>query len=135
MSIDSGGVGRSAFVIPELGQVTPDSVYDVGQNRGWVIVGIGHGTGPPSPRRASGDGGKPVSPYWHQQVEQVSFIRRNLRRKPVVSREVIVNLISATNIQRDLKLVTYWILEHPVEQLDLKSTSKNDGKRQPDSSA
>ena len=35
-----------------------------------------------------------------------------------------MNLISATNIQRDLKLVTYWILEHPVEQLDLKSTSR-----------
>ena len=32
------------FVIPELGRVTPYGVYDVGQNRGWVSVGIDHDT-------------------------------------------------------------------------------------------
>jgi hypothetical protein len=32
------------FVIPELGRVTPYGVYDVGENRGWVSVGVDHDT-------------------------------------------------------------------------------------------
>jgi transposase len=32
------------FIIPELGRVNPYGVYDVGQNTGWVSVGIDHDT-------------------------------------------------------------------------------------------
>jgi hypothetical protein len=32
------------FMIPELGRVNPYGVYDIGQNAGWVNVGIDHDT-------------------------------------------------------------------------------------------
>jgi transposase len=33
------------FIIPELGRAIPYGVYDLGQNSGWVSVGIDHDTG------------------------------------------------------------------------------------------
>jgi len=32
------------FIIPELGRANPYGVYDIGQNTGWVSVGIDHDT-------------------------------------------------------------------------------------------
>lgn len=32
------------FVLPELGRVSPDGIYDLAQNTGWVNVGIDHAT-------------------------------------------------------------------------------------------
>jgi hypothetical protein len=32
------------FVVPELGRANPYGVYDVGQNQGWVSVGVDHDT-------------------------------------------------------------------------------------------
>src|ERR1700739_1721545 len=41
---DPEKVRVNAFVIPELGRVTPYGVYDVGKNRGWGRVGIDNDT-------------------------------------------------------------------------------------------
>jgi hypothetical protein len=143
------------FVIPELGRVTPYGVYDVGQNRGWVSVGIDHDTatfavesirrwwrsmGKPVYRQAQrllitadsgGSNGSRVR-LWKLELQKLadetglhisvchlppgtskwnkiehrlfSFISQNWRGKPLVSHEVIVNLISATTTQTGLKV-------------------------------
>jgi Rhodopirellula transposase. len=143
------------FVIPELGRVTPYGVYDVGQNRGWVSVGIDHDTatfavesirrwwrsmGKPVYRQAQrllitadsgGSNGSRVR-LWKLELQKLanetglhisvchlppgtskwnkiehrlfSFISQNWRGKPLVSHEVIVNLISATTTQTGLEV-------------------------------
>ena len=143
------------FVIPELGRVTPYGVYDVGQNRGWVSVGIDHDTatfavesirrwwrsmGEPVYRQAQrllitadsgGSNGSRVR-LWKLELQKLadgtalqisvchlppgtskwnkiehrlfSFISQNWRGKPLVSHEVIVNLISATTTETGLKV-------------------------------
>ena len=135
------------FVVPELGCAIPYGVYDVGQNLGWVSVGINHDTAsfavesirrwwqhmgearyPKAARLlvtadAGGSNG-PRMRLWRVELQRLadelrlpvtvchfppgtskwntighrlfSFISMNWRGKPLLSYQVIVNLIAAT---------------------------------------
>jgi Rhodopirellula transposase DDE domain len=143
------------FEIPALGKVAPYGVYDLGQNRGWVNVGVDHDTATfavESIRRWWYSMGRPVYPQaqrllitadsggsngarlrlWKWELQQLadetrlqisvshlppgtskwnkiehrlfSFISQNWRGKPLVSHEVIINLIAATTTSTGLQV-------------------------------
>jgi len=137
------------------GMAAPYGVYDLGQNAGWVSVGVDHDTasfavesirrwweqmGQPTYPQAtrlliSADGGgsngyrvrlwklelqrladqtgleirvchlPPGTSKWNKIEHRLfSFISQNWRGKPLVSYEVIVNLIAATTTARGLRV-------------------------------
>jgi Rhodopirellula transposase DDE domain len=141
------------FKIPELGRVSPYGVYDIGQNAGWVNVGIDHDTAAfavESIRRwwqavgmvaypaastllITADGGgsngyrlrlwklelqrladetglaitvchfPPGTSKWNKIEHRLfSFITQNWRGKPLVSYQVIIDLIAATTTTKGL---------------------------------
>jgi transposase len=141
------------FIIPELGRVNPYGVYDVGQNTGWVSVGIDHDTAAfavESIRRwwqmmgacaypsatellitadCGGSNGDRVR-LWKVELQKLadetglvlsvchfppgtskwnkiehrlfSFISQNWRGKPLISYQVIIDLIAATTTTKGL---------------------------------
>ena len=143
------------FVIPELGRAVPYGVYDIGDNVGWVSVGIDHDTAAFAtnairswwqlmgreryPKAKSllitADGGgsngsrvrlwkvelqkladelripitvchlPPGTSKWNKIEHRLfSFITGNWRGKPLVSHQVIVELIAATTTDAGLKV-------------------------------
>jgi transposase len=139
--------------ISELGRVNPYGVYDVGQNAGWVSVGIDHDTaafavesirrwwttmgkavyGNATKLLITADGGgsngyrnrlwkfelqrladetglelnvchlPPGTSKWNKIEHRLfSFISQNWRGKPLISYQVIVELIAATTTTRGL---------------------------------
>ena len=144
------------FVVPELGRAIPYGVYDLGQNTGWVSVGVDHDTvgvrggdhpalvvrdgtarlpsgqeaarSPPTPAAAT----VPVSHLWKLELQKLadeiglpisvchfppgtskwnkiehrlfSFISQNWRGRPLISHQVIVNLIAGTRTATGLKV-------------------------------
>ncbi len=141
------------FLIPELGKAAPYGVYDIGQNQGWVSVGIDHDTAAfavetirrwwysmgkqayPTTKRllitadSGGSNGARVR-LWKLELQKLadetgieisvchlppgtskwnkiehrlfSFITQNWRGKPLISHEVIVNLITSTRTEKGL---------------------------------
>ena len=139
--------------LPDKGKVAPYGVYDLGQNVGWVSVGVDHDTAafavesirrwwrwmgqPTYPRSkrllitadSGGSNGARVR-LWKWELQQLanetgleisvchfppgtskwnkiehrlfSFISQNWRGKPLVSHQVIINLIAATTSQTGL---------------------------------
>jgi len=143
------------FLIPELGRAAPYGVYDIGENAGWVSLGIDHDTASfavnairrwwqtmgqqryPGARRLviTADGGgsngarvrlwklelqkladelgltitvchlPPGTSKWNKIEHRLfSFITQNWRGKPLVSHQVIVQLIAATTTKAGLKV-------------------------------
>ena len=143
------------FVIPELGRAAPYGVYDIGNNTGWVSVGVDHDTATfavETIRRWWLGMGKPAYPnatrllitadsggsngsrlrLWKFELQKLadetgltilichlppgtskwnkiehrlfSFISQNWRGKPLVSHQVIVDLIAATSTRAGLKV-------------------------------
>ena len=141
------------FLIPELGRAAPYGVYDIGENAGWVSVGVDHDTASFAvnairrwwrlmgsvryPRAKTltitADGGgsngsrlrlwkielqkladelglaitahhlPPGTSKWNKIEHRLfSFITGNWRGKPLVSHEVIVQLIAATTTKTGL---------------------------------
>jgi DNA-binding transcriptional ArsR family regulator len=141
------------FIIPELGRAAPYGVYDIGDNAGWVSVGVDHDTASFAvnairrwwllmgcvryPRATSltitADGGgsngsrvrlwkielqkladefgltitvhhlPPGTSKWNKIEHRLfSFITGNWRGKPLVSHQVIVQLIAATTTKSGL---------------------------------
>jgi hypothetical protein len=141
------------FVIPELGRAAPYGVHDIGDNAGWVSVGINHDTASFAVNAirgwwksmgrarypnagsllitADGGGGNgsrvrlwkveprkladelglaitvchlpPGTSKWNKiEHEMFSFITGNWRGKPLVSHQVIVQLIAATTTKTGL---------------------------------
>lgn len=143
------------FVNPELGRAIPYGIYDVGNNSGWVSVGIDHDTASfavESIRRwwqsmgrplyhdrkrllitadSGGSNGARVR-LWKVELQKLanelgieisvchlppgtskwnkiehrlfSFISMNWRSKPLLTYQVIVNLIAATTTKEGLKV-------------------------------
>jgi hypothetical protein len=143
------------FLIPELGRAAPYGVYDIGQNAGWVSVGIDHDTAAfavetirrwwcsmgrqtyPKAKRllitadSGGSNGARVR-LWKLELQKLSdetgleisvchlppgtskwnkiehrlfsFITQNWRGKPLISHEVIVNLIASTRTETGLRV-------------------------------
>jgi hypothetical protein len=143
------------FLIPELGRAAPYGVYDIGQNAGWVSVGIDHDTASfavetirrwwysmgrhtyPKAKRllitadSGGSNGARVR-LWKLELQKLSdetgveisvchlppgtskwnkiehrlfsFITQNWRGKPLISHEVIVNLIASTCTETGLRV-------------------------------
>lgn len=143
------------FVIKELGRAAPYGVYDVGNNTGWVSVGVDHdtaafavetirrwwyGMGQPTYPEArqllitadsGGSNGLRVR-LWKTEMQKLanetgleilichlppgtskwnkiehrlfSFISQNWRGRPLVSHQVIVDLIAATSTKTGLKV-------------------------------
>ena len=141
------------FIIRELGKVAPYGVYDMGDNSGWVSVGIDHDTAAfavetirrwwysmgqktyPSAKRllitadSGGSNGARVR-LWKLELQDLanetgmeisvchfppgtskwnkiehrlfSFITQNWRGKPLISHEVIINLIASTRTETGL---------------------------------
>ncbi|WP_370366300.1 ISAzo13 family transposase [Maricaulis sp.] len=143
------------FLIPELGRAAPYGVYDIGENAGWVSLGIDHDTASfavnairrwwqtmgqqryPQARHLTitADGGgsngtrvrlwklelqkladelglaitvchlPPGTSKWNKIEHRLfSFITQNWRGKPLVSHQVIVQLIAATTTKTGLKV-------------------------------
>ena len=143
------------FLIPELGRASPYGVYDIGENAGWVSLGIDHDTAsfavnairrwwqtmgqqryPQATRLViTADGGgsngarvrlwklelqkladelglaitvchlPPGTSKWNKIEHRLfSFITQNWRGKPLVSHQVIVQLIAATTTKTGLKV-------------------------------
>ena len=143
------------FVIKELGRAAPYGVYDVGNNTGWVSVGVDHDTAAfavETIRRWWHGMGQPAYPaarqllitadsggsnglrvrLWKTEIQKLanetgleilichlppgtskwnkiehrlfSFISQNWRGRPLVSHQVIVDLIAATNTKTGLKV-------------------------------
>ncbi len=143
------------FLIPALGRVSPYGVYDLGQNEGWVSVGIDHDTATfavesirrwwrtmgkalyPGAKRLliTADGGgsngsrvrlwklelqkladetgmemavrhfPPGTSKWNKIEHRLfSAISQNWRGKPLISHEVVVDLIAATSTRTGLKV-------------------------------
>ncbi len=141
------------FIDPDLGRVNPYGVYDIGQNTGWVNVGIDHDTAAfavESIRRwwqavgtvaypaatsllitadAGGSNGyrtrlwkvelqrladetgltisvchfPPGTSKWNKIEHRLfSFITQNWRGKPLISYQVIIDLIAATTTAKGL---------------------------------
>jgi hypothetical protein len=141
------------FLIPELGRAAPYGVYDIGENAGWVSLGIDHDTAsfavnairrwwqsmgqaryPKAARLViTADGGgsngarvrlwklelqrladelglaitvchlPPGTSKWNKIEHRLfSFITQNWRGKPLVSHQVIVQLIAATTTKTGL---------------------------------
>ena len=143
------------FVIPELGRAAPYGVYDIGNNTGWVSVGVDHDTSTfavetirrwwygmgqeayPKAKQllvtadSGGSNGSRVR-LWKVELQRLadetgmellvchlppgtskwnkiehrlfSFISQNWRGKPLVSHQVIVDLIAATTTKAGLKV-------------------------------
>ena len=141
------------FLIPDLGRVNPYGVYDLGQNSGWVSVGIDHDTAAfavesirrwwrtmgasayPTAREllitadCGGSNGYRVR-LWKVELQKLadetglvitvchfppgtskwnriehrlfSFISQNWRGKPLISYQVIIDLIAATTTTQGL---------------------------------
>jgi hypothetical protein len=143
------------FLIPELGRAAPYGVYDIGENAGWVSLGIDHDTAsfavnairrwwqtmgqaryPKATRlMITADGGgsngarvrlwklelqrladelglaitvchlPPGTSKWNKIEHRLfSFITQNWRGKPLISHQVIVQLIAATTTKTGLKV-------------------------------
>jgi hypothetical protein len=143
------------FLIPELGRAAPYGVYDIGEDAGWVSLGIDHDTASfavnairrwwqtmgqqryPKARRLviTADGGgsngarvrlwklelqkladelglaitvchlPPGTSKWNKIEHRLfSFITQNWRGKPLISHQVIVQLIAATTTKTGLKV-------------------------------
>jgi hypothetical protein len=143
------------FLLPGLGRAVPYGVYDIGENAGWVSVGIDHDTASfavnairrwwqlmgraryPNATRLTitADGGgsngarlrlwkrelqkladelnlaitvchlPPGTSKWNKIEHRLfSFITQNWRGKPLVSHQVIVQLIAATTTKTGLKV-------------------------------
>lgn len=143
------------FQIKELGKAIPYGVYDIGQNKGWVSIGMDNDTsefavetirrwwksmGSSTYKNAkklliTADGGgsngsrvrlwkielqklanetnmeisvshfPPGTSKWNKIEHRLfSFITQNWRGKPLVTHEVIVNLIASTTTRRGLKV-------------------------------
>jgi hypothetical protein len=143
------------FLIPELGRAAPYGVYDIGENAGWVSLGIDHDTAsfavnairrwwqtmgqaryPKATRlMITADGGgsngarvrlwklelqrladelglaitvchlPPGTSKWNKIEHRLfSFITQNWRGKPLISHQVIVQLIAATTTRTGLKV-------------------------------
>jgi Rhodopirellula transposase DDE domain len=143
------------FLIPGLGRAVPYGVYDIGENAGWVSVGIDHDTASfavnairrwwhvmgraryPNATRLTitADGGgsngvrlrlwkcelqrladelnltiavchlPPGTSKWNKIEHRLfSFITQNWRGRPLVSHQVIVQLIAATTTNTGLKV-------------------------------
>ena len=141
------------FIIPELGRAAPYGVYDIGENAGWVSVGVDHDTASfavnairrwwllmgharyPNAKSLTitADGGgsngsrvrlwkielqnladelgltitvhhlPPGTSKWNKIEHRLfSFITGNWRGKPLVSHQVIVQLIAATTTKAGL---------------------------------
>jgi len=141
------------FLIKQLGRAVPYGVYDIGENAGWVSVGIDHDTASfavnairrwwqtmgqaryPNPRSLTitADGGgsngsrlrlwkielqrladelglaitvchlPPGTSKWNKIEHRLfSFITQNWRGKPLISHQVIVQLIAATTTKNGL---------------------------------
>jgi hypothetical protein len=143
------------FLIPELGKAAPYGVYDIGQNAGWVSVGVDHDTAAfavetirrwwysmgrqtyPRAKRllitadSGGSNGARVR-LWKLELQKLadetgveisvchlppgtskwnkiehrlfSFITQNWRGKPLISHEVIINLIASTRTEKGLRV-------------------------------
>jgi hypothetical protein len=143
------------FLIPELGRAVPYGVYDIGDNAGWVSVGIDHDTASfavnairrwwqmmgreryPNAKNLTitadcgGSNGArlrlwklelqrladelgltitvchlpPGTSKWNKIEHRLfSFITQNWRGRPLVSHQVIVQLIAATTTKAGLKV-------------------------------
>ena len=143
------------FLIKELGRAAPYGVYDVGNNTGWVSVGVDHDTAAfavETIRRWWHGMGRPAYPearqllitadsggsnglrvrLWKTEIQKLanetgleilichlppgtskwnkiehrlfSFISQNWRGRPLVSHQVIVDLIAATSTKTGLKV-------------------------------
>ena len=141
------------FMVPELGRAAPYGVYDIGDNKGWVSVGIDHDTADfavnairrwwrlmgearyPQAKHLviTADGGgsngsrvrlwklklqtladelgltitvchlPPGTSKWNKIEHRLfSFITQNWRGRPLVSHQVIVELIAATKTKAGL---------------------------------
>lgn len=143
------------FLIKQLGRAVPYGVYDIGENAGWVSVGVDHDTASfavnaircwwqtmgqaryPNAKRLliTADGGgsngtrlrlwklelqrladelglaitvchlPPGTSKWNKIEHRLfSFITQNWRGKPLISHQVIVELIAATSTKTGLKV-------------------------------
>jgi hypothetical protein len=143
------------FLIPELGRAVPYGVYDIGENAGWVSVGIDHDTASfavnairrwwqvmgreryPNAKTLTitadcgGSNGARLR-LWKRELQRLvdeldlaitvchlppgtskwnkiehrlfSFITQNWRGRPLISHQVIVQLIAATTTKTGLKV-------------------------------
>ena len=104
------------FIIPELGKAVPYGVHDITANTGWVNLGINHDTAAfavESIRRwwlaIQRQGGcmtitvchlPPGTSKWNRIEHRLfAFITQNWRGKPLVSHQVIVQLIANTALK------------------------------------
>ena len=143
------------FIIPDLGRANPYGVYDIGQNTGWVSIGIDHDTAefaveairrwwlhmgqPTYPNAtkllitadAGGSNGArvrlwktalqrladetnlaisvchfpPGTSKWNKIEHRLfSIISQNWRGKPLLSYQIIVNLIAGTTTETGLRV-------------------------------
>jgi transposase len=143
------------FLIEQLGRAVPYGVYDIGENAGWVSVGVDHDTASfavnairrwwqtmgqaryPNAKRLliTADGGgsngtrlrlwklelqrladelglaitvchlPPGTSKWNKIEHRLfSFITQNWRGKPLISHQIIVQLIAATTTTAGLKV-------------------------------
>jgi len=97
------------FVDKKLGKVNPYGVYDPTANIGWVSVGTDHDTAEfavESVRRWWEKMGRACYPDASDKIEHRMFshISMNWRGKPLISHEVIINLIAGTTTRTGLKI-------------------------------
>jgi len=76
------------FMDRDLGKVNPYGVYDPTANVGWVSVGTDHDT----------------AEFAVESIGMFSFISLNWRGKPLISHEVVVNLIGNTHTATGLSI-------------------------------
>jgi hypothetical protein len=161
------------FIDKNLGKVAPYGVYDIGQNKGWVSVGISSDTaefavnalrswwynmGKSTYHSATkimitadcgGSNGyrvrlwkielqkladeinkeiqvlhfPPGTSKWNKiEHRMFSYISQNWRGRPLISREVVVNLIAATTTRAGLKIQA--MLDNNVYQKGIKVTKR-----------
>src|ERR1017187_4551323 len=97
------------FRIPELGKVAPYGVYDLGRNVGWVNVGVDHDTAAFAVASirgwwyCMGLANYAHASKWNKIEHRLfSFITQNWRDKPLVSHEVIINLVPGGKWQTEI---------------------------------
>src|SRR5919202_322117 len=92
------------FLIKALGRAVPYGVYDLAANAGWVRVGIDHDTAAFAvqtiPTRWH-EGGKP---RYTSARRLFSFISMNWHARPLVSYQVIVDLIGSSTTKTGLSV-------------------------------
>jgi hypothetical protein len=84
------------FIDKDLGKAIPYGVYDMAANTGWVSVGVDHDTAEFAVET--------IRRWWHRMGNRVYPQAKKLLGRPLVSREVVVNLIGGTKTKAGLEI-------------------------------